>query len=209
MSTLMLCGSPHNEGGNSTYLLTVLKEKLNKDGKIYNIMHSSEISEDAFLQALKNGENIVFSFPLYADSLPAYFLAFLKKLKANAENINSQSRVYVIINNGFYDDVQNRIAIKIMWKWCDKCGLLKGRAIAVGAGGILHAAPLGKGPMARVDTVLDEFAEDIKNRRLGDTIFVKPSFPRFLYTLMGNMSFTAEGRKNGLSKKDIKALQTE
>ena len=50
MSTLMLCGSPHNEGGNSTYFLKGLKEKLNGKGDIYNIMHSSEISEAAFLQ---------------------------------------------------------------------------------------------------------------------------------------------------------------
>ena len=204
MNTLMLCGSPHNEGGNSTFLLNALKEKLNEDGKIYNIMHSPEISEKAFLQALKNGENIVFSFPLYADSLPAYFLDFLKKLKASVEGNVSQSRVYVIVNNGFYDDVQNRIAIKIMWKWCDECGLLKGSALAVGAGGMVQAAPLGKGPLAKVDDALRQLAENIKNCRSGDTIFVKPSFPRFLYTFMGNMSFTAKGKKNGLSKKDIK-----
>lgn len=204
MSTLMLCGSPHNEGGNSTYFLKALNEKLNGNGEIYNIIHSPKISEAVFLEALKHGETIVFSFPLYADSLPAYFLAFLKKVKASAEDIASQSRIYVIVNNGFYDDVQNNIAIKIMWKWCDKCGFLKGRALAVGAGGMVQAAPLGKGPMAKVDKALDQLAEDIKNRRSGDTIFVKPSFPRFLYTLMGNMSFAAEGKKNGLSKKDIK-----
>ena len=144
MSTLMLCGSPHNEGGNSTYFLNALKEKLNGKGEIYNIMQSYEISEAAFLESLKNGENIVFSFPLYADSLPAYFLAFLKKLKTSAEGIVSESRVYVIVNNGFYDDVQNNNAIKIRWKGCDKCRLLKGRALAVGAGGMVHAAPLGK-----------------------------------------------------------------
>ena len=207
MSTLMLCGSPHNEGGNSTYFLNALKEKLNGKGEIYNIMQSYEISEAAFLESLKNGENIVFSFPLYADSLPAYFLAFLKKLKTSTEGIVSESRVYVIVNNGFYDDVQNNIAIKIIWKWCDKCGLLKGRALAVGAGGMVHAAPLGKGPLAKVDVALEEMAEDIKNGRSGDTIYVKPSFPRFLFTFMGNLSFTAEGKKNGLSKADIKTLQ--
>lgn len=207
MSTLMLCGSPHNEGGNSTYFLNALKEKLNEKGEIYNIMQSSEISEAAFLQALKNGENIVFSFPLYADSLPAYFLAFLKRLNTSVGSIVSQSGVYVIVNNGFYDDVQNNIAIKIIWKWCDKCGLAKGRALAIGAGGMVHAAPLGKGPLAKVDAALEEMAEDIKNNRSGDTIFVKPSFPRFLFTFMGNLSFTAEGKKNGLSKADIKTLQ--
>ena len=207
MSTLMLCGSPHNEGGNSTYFLNALKEKLNEKGEIYNIMQSSEISEAAFLEALKNGENIVFSFPLYADSLPAYFLAFLKKLKTSAEGIVSESRVYVIVNNGFYDDVQNNIAIKIIWKWCDKCGLTKGCALAVGAGGMVHAAPLGKGPLAKVDAALKQMAEDIENSRSGDTIFVKPAIPRFLFTFMGNLSFTAEGKKNGLSKVDINALQ--
>lgn len=207
MSTLMLCGSPHNEGGNSTYFLNALKEKLNGNGEIYNIMQSSEISDTAFIETLKNGENVVFSFPLYADSLPAYFLAFLKRLKTSAEGIVSQSRVYVIVNNGFYDDVQNNIAIKIIWKWCEKCGLAKGRTLAVGAGGMVHAAPLGKGPLARVDSALEQMAEDIKNNRSGDTIFVKPSFPRFLYIFMGNLSFKAEGKKNGLSKADIKTLR--
>ena len=204
MSTLMLCGSPHNEGGNSTYFLNALREKLSGDGEIYHIMQAPEVSEAAFLQALKNGENIVFSFPLYADSLPAYFLVFLKKLKTSAEGITSKSRVYVIVNNGFYDDVQNNIAIKIMWKWCEKCGFAKGRALAVGAGGMVHAAPLGKGPLAKVDAALEQMAEDIKNSRSGNTIFVKPAFPRFLYTMMGNLSFTSEGKKNGLSKADIK-----
>lgn len=204
MRTLMLCGSPHNEGGNSTFFLNALKEKMNGEGKIYNIMYSPEIAEAAFLQSLKCGENIVFSFPLYADALPAHFLAFLKKIKASAEGILSQSKVYVIVNNGFYDDVQNRIAIKIMRKWCDKCGLLKGRVLAVGAGGMVQAAPLGKGPLSKIDNALDQLAEDIEKCKSGDTIFIKPSFPRFLYTFMGNMSFTAEGRKNGLEKKDIK-----
>lgn len=76
-----------------------------------------------------------------------------------------------------YKDIHDFIAIKIIWKWCDKCGLLKGRALAVGAGGMVHAAPLGKGPLAKVDGALEEIAEDIKNNRSGDTIFVKPSFP--------------------------------
>ena len=92
MSTLMLCGSPHNEGGNSTYFLNALKEKLSGNGEIYNIMQSLEIAQTAFLQAVKSGENIVFSFPLYADAPPAYFLAFLKKLKACTEKISSKSK---------------------------------------------------------------------------------------------------------------------
>ena len=106
MNVLMLCGSPHDKGGNSTYLLQALKEKLSVNAEIYNAINSPHISEEAFLKSVKNGENIVFSFPLYADSLPAYFLSFLKKLKTSTEGIASKSRVYVIVNNGFYDDRQ-------------------------------------------------------------------------------------------------------
>lgn len=204
MNTLMLCGSPHGEGGNSTFYLNALLEKLGGEGQLYNTIQSPEISEKAFLQAIKNGDNIVFSFPLYADALPAYFLAFLSKIRKSAEGIVSQSRVYVIVNNGFYDDMQNSIAIRIMWKWCDECGLAKGRALAVGAGGMVHLAPLGKGPLAQADTALEQMAEDIRNNKSGDTIFIRPSFPRFLYTFMGNMGFVSEGKKNGLSKADIK-----
>ena len=204
MSVLMLCGSPHDRGGNSVYILEGLMEKLKGNVEIFNTVVSPKISENAFLKAVKNGNNIVFSFPLYADALPAYFLGFLKRLEVVTKDIDSDSRVYLIVNNGFYDDAQNNIAIKIMWKWCEKCGLKKGRALAVGAGGLTQAAPIGKGPMAKVGAALEQMADDIQNSRTADTIFVRPAFPRFLYELIGNHSFVTEGKKNGLNRADIK-----
>ena len=204
MNVLMLCGSPHDEGGNSTYFLEGLNGKLGGKAKIYNTIKSPQISESAFLSALRNGENIVFSFPLYADSLPAYFLGFLRRLKKAAESIKSESRVYVIVNNGFYDSAQNNIAVKIMWKWCDKCGLKKGSALTIGGGGMAQAAPIGKGPMAKVGTALEQMAEDIQNSRSGGTAFVEPAFPRFMYKFAGNIGFAMQGKKNGLSKTQIK-----
>lgn len=203
MSVLMLCGSPHNKGGNSTYFLEALKQKLNTNAEIYNTIQSPEISERAFLNAIKNNENIVFSFPLYVDSLPAYFLSFLKSAEKLADGIVSDSRVYVIVNNGFYDDIQNNIALKIIWKWCEKSRLKKGRALAVGAGGMAQAASIGKGPMAKVGASLDTLAEDIRNSKTGETIYTRPSFPRFMYKIAGNIGFTMQGKKNGLKKSEI------
>lgn len=204
MSVLMLCGSPHDKGGNSTYFLEGLKERLNGNGEIYNTIKSPQISEAAFLKAVKNGENIVFSFPLYADSLPAYFLGFLRRLEQLTMGIISDSRIYVIVNNGFYDDYQNNLAIKVMWKWCEKCGLKKGRALAIGAGGMAQAAPIGKGPMAKVGAALEQMAEDIQNDASGDTIYTKPIFPRCMYKIAGNFGFSMQGKQNGLSRKQIK-----
>lgn len=204
MNVLMLCGSPHDEGGNSTYLLNGLKEIMGVEAKIYNTMKSPEIAESMFVQTIKNNGSIILSFPLYADSLPAYFLAFMQRLEKAAAGIVSQSKVYVIVNNGFYDAIQNYIAIRVVSKWCDKCGLTMGRALAVGSGGMAQAAPIGKGPFANLGKAMENLAESIKNGETGETIFVQPSFPRFMYKVMGNMSFTAEGKKNGLSKSEMR-----
>lgn len=204
MGILMLCGSPHDKGGNSTYFLEGLKERLNSDETIYNIMKSPKISETAFLKAIKNGDNIVFSFPLYADSLPAYFIGFLRQLENLAAGIVSQSRIYGIVNCGFYDAVQNHIAVSMLWKWCEKCGLKKGSALAIGAGGMAQAVPIGKGPMAKAGAALEKLAEDIKNSRSSDTAYIEPSFPRFLYKIAGNMGFTAQAKKNGLKKSEVR-----
>ncbi|MGM9550676.1 MAG: hypothetical protein ACI3XA_00275 [Clostridia bacterium] len=204
MSTIMICGSPHGKGGNSTYLLEALNEKLGGVCEIYNAINFPESAENAFLRAVEKGDSIVFSFPLYADSLPAHFLLFLRRMEQLIKETASESRIYVIVNNGFYDDFQNSIAIKIVWKWCEKCSLKKGRALAVGAGGMTQAAPIGKGPMAKVGESLEKLSEDIQKNRSGDTIFVKPSFPRFMYKSMGNLSFTLEGKKNGLTRAHMK-----
>ena len=105
---------------------------------------------------------------------------------------------------GIFVPVTDFSFIKVMWKWCEKCGLKKGRALAVGAGGMAQAAPIGKGPMAKVGTALEQMAEDIKNDVSGDTIYTKPILPRCMYKIAGNFSFVAEGKKNGLSRKQIK-----
>lgn len=203
MNVLMLCGSPHDEGGNSTYILEGLKNIMGIETKIYNTMNSPEIAESMFIKAIRNGDNIVLSFPLYADSLPAYFLGFLNRLEKAAQGIVSQSKVYVIVNNGFYDAMQNHIAIRIVSKWCEKCGLTIGRALAVGAGGMAQAAPIGKGPLSKLGRALEDIADNIKNSETDEMIYIEPAFPRFLYKIAGNMSFTKQGKVNGLKKSEI------
>lgn len=204
MNTLMLCGSPHDKGGNSTYILEGLREKLGVEKTIYNIMKTTQICETLFLNAVKNGDNIVFSFPLYVDSLPAYLLDFLRRMEKEMAGIITCSRVYVIVNCGFYDAKQTHIALSIMWKWCEKCGLQKGSAVAIGGGGLTQIAPIGKGPMASVGDALENLAEHIKQGQKGETLYIEPSFPRFMYKFFGNRGFTVEGKKNGLSKADIR-----
>ena len=200
----MICGSPNMKNSNSMYLLNGLKSMLKAETVIHRTRNNAENSRYAALTAAKNNEPIVFAFPLYADQLPSDFLKFLFELEPEIKKIRTESKVYVIVQNGFYDAFQNGIAVRIMKKWCEKCGLHFAQAVMIGAGGMAQAAPLGKGPAAKTGEVIAELARSIDNNADGETLTAEPIFPRFLYKIAGNMSFVKMGKENGLSRADIK-----
>ena len=201
----LLCGSPNAEDGNSLYMLNALKQAASSDAPVYSAIKSPDISQEAFVRAVESGEPTVLSFPLYADSLPAYFLRFLTRLEKVCAGLNTSraGRIYVIVNNGFYDAAQNDIAIEIIKRWCERCSLTYGRALAVGAGGMVKAAPIGKGPMAGLEKELLALADDIQSGKSGETAYVETAMPRWIYRIAGNMSFNIEAKKNGLRKRDL------
>ncbi len=200
----MICGSPNMKNSNSMYLLNGLKSMLKSDAEIYRTKVGAESAKEAAVEAAKDNSPIVFAFPLYADQLPSDFLKFLYELEPEMKKVRTKSKVYVIIQNGFYDARQNSIAVRIVKKWCEKCGLLFGQAAMIGAGGMAQAAPLGKGPAAKTGAVIAELARSIDNNECGETLAAEPLFPRFLYKIAGNMSFLKMGKDNGLERADIK-----
>ena len=209
MTVTMICDSPNMKNSNSMYLLNGLKSMLKSEAVIYRTRNDAENAREAALAAAKNNAPIVFAFPLYADQLPSDFLKFLCELEPEIKKIRTESKVYAIVQNGFYDAFQNGIAVRIMKKWCEKCGLHFGQAVMIGAGGMAQAAPLGKGPAAKTGAVIAELAQSIDNNASGETLTAEPIFPRTLYKIAGNMSFVKMGKENGLSRADIKrkALQ--
>ncbi len=205
----MICGSPNMKNSNTLYILNGLKAMLKSEAEIYRTKSNEADARSAVLTAAKSDQSLVFAFPLYADQLPSDLLKFLYELEPQLKEINTHSRVYVIVQNGFYDKTQNRLAVLIVKKWCEKCGLVFARALMIGAGGMTQAAPIGKGPSAPVGKALAELAESIDSGTAGEIISAAPLFPRFLYKLAGNMGFTMQGRENGLTKNDIKAKPAE
>ncbi len=204
MSVVMICGSPNMKNSNSMYLLNGLKSMLKTEAEIYRTKGGAESAKEAAAAAVRNNSPIVFAFPLYADQLPSDFLRFLFELESEIKKISTESKVYVIVQNGFYDARQNNIAVRIVKKWCEKCGLIFGQAAMIGAGGMMQAAPLGKGPSAKTGAVIEKLARSIDNDKVGETLSAEPMFPRFLYKAAGNMGFTKMGKDNGLGKTDIK-----
>lgn len=210
MELLMLCGSPRYgkgaEGCCSLYLLEQLKARLGQ-GKRARILPANPAGDlERLAQALAGCQALVLAFPLYVDSVPAGLLETMEALERRLAERSEPGRIplYPIVNCGFYEGGQNRLAVSMVWAWAEHCGLRRGRALAVGGGEMVRAAPLGRGPLTSLGKNLDRLAQDIQTGAAGETLWTQPDFPRPLYQLAGNLGFRRQGRKNGLSARQIK-----
>lgn len=217
MKIIMLCGSPRKEQSTSHFLLHAFKERVTKNNEIIVRQMSEYKDHDKIIEDMNGANAIIVAFPLYVDGIPASLLSVLieiekvikEKVKkvVNEENIKAKqlnTKVYAIINNGFYDARQNEIAIQMVWKWCEKCGLQKGTAIGVGAGGMIKMAPIGRGPSVNLGRAFDKFAEVILDRNSCDDIYVEPNFPRFLYQIAAHGNWRAAAKRNGLKVGELR-----
>ena len=206
MKIIMICGSPRKDQSSSQFLLEGLEKKLSQNNEI--IINQMKDYEDSnkITYDLINADGIILAFPLYVDGIPASFLDTLQNIETaiKENNMHINSKVYVIANNGFYDGKQNNIAIQMIWKWCDKCGLQRGTAIGVGAGGMVKMVPIGQGPSLNLGRALDKLAKDVIDRKSSETMFVEPNFPRFLYKFAAHGNWRASAKKNGLKVGDLR-----
>lgn len=206
MKILMICGSPRPQKSTSHYLLNILKERLSDDNEVL-MCSMAEKNSDIERIVLDNAEDVdvmVVAFPLYVDSIPGSFLKVLKNIEEQIKKRKVNCKLYVIVNNGFYDAIQNNIALDIMWNWCKKCGMTRGRAMGVGAGEMVQGIPLGAGPLTNLGHTMDKFTEDIRHKNTDETIFVEPNFPRFLYKTAAHIGWHKTAKHNGLKVSDIK-----
>lgn len=206
MKIIMINGSPRRKDSNSMYLLDGLASRIKdkSDIKIFNM--SNDDDKGMVAGTIDDNDIIVVAFPLYVDSIPSNMLGVLRDIELKISGKRKNVKVYAIVNNGFYDAAQNSIAVDMIWKWCERCRFEKGCAVAVGAGEMLRAAPLGHGPSTNAGNALDKLADNIKNRNFADSIFVEPNFPRPLYRFAAHVGWRKQAKKNGLKVKDIKRM---
>lgn len=207
MKIVMLNGSPRPKNSTSLYLLQNLKDKLSAESEVQICEASSDTPEaiaKSLAARLTDCDCLVVAFPLYVDGIPGSLLGILNAVRLLLPAGAKSTKVYVIVNCGFYEAEQAHTAIRIFWKWCEKCGLKKGRAIGVGAGQMAQFSPMGRGPAANLGKALDTLSSDILTQTEADTIYTEPNFPRFLYKLAAHMGWRSAARKNRLRLSDVK-----
>jgi hypothetical protein len=167
------------------------------------ICHAAKQSHPEIVGVLAESEVLVLIFPLYVDGIPSHLLRLLDENQEAISEAASGALVYAVVNNGFYEADQNSIALDIVRNFAAKTGLNWGQGLAVGAGSLTGAAPIGRGPMKNLGRALNQLAARILQCQTDPDQTIEPNFPKFLYYLFANIGWRQYARKHGMKVKQL------
>ena len=204
MKISIINGSPKAGRSNSeileNYLLSLLKD--NGIRKYYSI---SVRLDDKIKNEIYNSDVLIFLFPLYVDGIPSNLLKLLVEFEKE-KVVNPATRVYCVVNNGFYEGKQNRLAILQIKNWCEKVKARWGQGIGVGAGELLpylKKCKLEQGPLKNLGKALEKFSINILTLKNDKDIYINPNWLKSLYFFQGSISWILKGRKNNLRVREL------
>jgi len=204
MKIIIINGSPKTLKSNSeilgNYLFPLLKE--NNIKKYYSIYFQLN---DKTKNEIYNSDVLIFIFPLYVDGIPSNLLKLLVKFEK--ENVvRPKTKIYCIVNNGFYEGKQNFLALLHMKNWCKKVKAKWGQGIGIGSGELLpylKKFKLGQGPLKNLEKILSRFSRNILTLNGDKNIYINPNWPRSLYFIQGSISWILKARKNNLKIREL------
>ncbi|WP_314394459.1 hypothetical protein [Leptotrichia shahii] len=204
MKISIINGSPKAGRSNSeileNYLLSLLKD--NGIRKYYSI---SVRLDDKIKNEIYNSDVLIFLFPLYVDGIPSNLLKLLVEFEKE-KVVNPATKVYCVVNNGFYEGKQNHLAILQIKNWCEKIKARWGQGIGVGAGELLpylKKCKLEQGPLKNLGKALEKFSINILTLKNDKDIYINPNWLRSLYFFQGSISWILKGRKNNLRVREL------
>ena len=204
MKISVINGSPKAIKSNSEILGNYLSSLL-KDNEIKKYYSISFRLNNENKNEIYNSDVLIFLFPLYVDGIPSNLLKLFVEFEKE-KVVNPATRVYCIVNNGFYEGKQNRLAILQMKNWCEKVKADWGQGIGVGAGELLpylKKYKLGKGPLKNLGKVLDKFSANILTLKSDEDIYINSNWLKSLYFFQATISWILKGRKNNLRVREL------
>lgn len=211
MNVCFINGSPKGESGCSAYLIGRLRAMFSAKVNCAQC-DAGKLPEQAekLKQALA-ADALIFAFPLYVDSIPAPLHLCMDALRgALLKRSGPRPAVYAIVNCGFYESAQTKIALRVVENFCAAAGLEYKFGAGIGGGAFLAATkqiPLDsfiKKPAYRALRLIQASVESGGQAAM-ENQFATPRFPRRLFIYMANCHWRGCARARGLKPKDLYA----
>lgn len=204
-SVILLNCSLRGKDSNTEKFLKRMRSLL--DGDVRSIRLSPYLGKmDELVEILSSAGKLVLGMPLYVDGIPSPVLRIMESMEKAGRCAGK--KVFVLVNNGLYESIQNRNLLSMVRSWCGKCGYSYGGGIAIGAGEMIGMMlkPSGsrKGPAKNVEIGIEKLAEAVNSSGETEDVYADANgFPRFLYMLAANMGWPKAGKNNGLKRADL------
>jgi multimeric flavodoxin WrbA len=217
MKIIAVNGSPKGEQSNSREVISILQAMHPVETKwtVISQKTENEFSSGQFFDAAV----LLIAFPLYVDGIPASLMRFLERYgqeykrwrgrnKKDDAKAFPKQRVFAVANCGFYEGIQNMLALKMIEHFCDSAGLIWSGGVGLGTGEMireLRMMPQKAGIRKPIITALKAVADAIvvPDARLSTNIYTQHAFPWILYKLVGEMGWRKQIKKNGQGSKAL------
>ena len=184
---LILNGSPRAPKSNSKRYAEIFMRHCTAETDYRNI---TKKNHEELCAALSGYTDVLFAFPLYADSLPVGFLNFLKALEACPPA--HKPVVSILINCGFLEAEQSEVAIRMMRLFCRRNGYVMGSVLMLGSGEAILDTPFKYVATRNIRRLAQPMASGAPRCRFPSICFVWP--PTFIGHFMASDLVLQGGR---------------
>lgn len=204
LKVALINGSPKAANSNSQRVIDELVCELDENCVMEEFpMRTDRVEHPGKLM----GYNVwVFVFPLYVDAVPSHLLKCMMQLEEYLLAEQPDVTVYAVVQGGFYEASQTKLAMEMMENWCARCYLKWGMSVGIGGGGMLQMLDQKHNfCMLDIEETLGNLSEIILQRGNAPAQFAEPNLPKKLYKIAAEKSFRKTAKANGLTKEAVKA----
>ncbi|MGH4121575.1 MAG: flavodoxin [Clostridium sp.] len=202
-------GSPRKRGSCSSYLISELIKLLDSNIKTKEYYISNLMKDKKSLEEIISYDKIIFVSPLYGDCFPSTMLDFMATFEdfiKEKSNINID--MYCIVNCGFLEGTQNKLALNIMKNYCNRLNFNWRFGVGIGGGEYMTSSknmPLNsrmKKPVYNSFLALKKDIENKSNNQV-DNMLTNAKMPKFIFKFVANLRWKSMAKKNSIKAKDL------
>ncbi len=186
----LINGSPRGAKASSLLFLHDLGDLLEKNGiqsTVYTICLSNDRANSReLLEAMRTSDSLIFSFPLYAYTLPAAFTQLLEEYGEYVGHggvTNKAPLVYAFVNSGYPVPRVNEEALRVMQLYCIRFGF--NWRFGAGIGGGLIVAMTRRIPLINrklrqtYKRIIEDIIRcDISAYETAENVWIRPVLPK-------------------------------